>query len=214
MLKLNLNKKALQLYLVTDSSWTKEKTLMEQVKESLEEGVTFLQLREKSLDHDPFLALAKEMKELSHSFQVPFVINDNVKIALKSDADGIHIGQKDMPIEEARKLMGEDKLLGVSVGNVEEALLAEKLGADYLGVGAMFSTDTKKDAKNVPIETLKNICEAVHIPVVAIGGINKENILNLKNSGANGVAVISAILAKKDIKKATKELKNICEKIF
>lgn len=214
MLKLNLNKKALQLYLVTDSSWTKEKTLMEQVKESLEAGVSFLQLREKNLEYDPFLALAKEMKGLARSFQVPFVINDHVKIALESDADGIHIGQKDMPIEEARKLIGKDKLLGVSVGNVEEALLAEKLGADYLGVGAMFSTDTKKDAKNVPIETLKNICEAVSIPVVAIGGINKENILNLKDSGADGVAVISAILAKKDIKGATKELKSICERIF
>jgi thiamine-phosphate diphosphorylase len=214
VLKLNLNKKALQLYLVTDSSWTKEKTLMEQVKESLEAGVSFLQLREKNLEYDPFLALAKEMKGLARSFQVPFVINDHVKIALESDADGIHIGQKDMPIEEARKLIGKDKLLGVSVGNVEEALLAEKLGADYLGVGAMFSTDTKKDAKNVPIETLKNICEAVSIPVVAIGGINKENILNLKDSGADGVAVISAILAKKDIKGATKELKSICERIF
>ncbi|MCT4604635.1 MAG: thiamine phosphate synthase [Marinisporobacter sp.] len=211
---MNLNKKALQLYLVTDSSWTKEKTLMEQVKESLEAGVSFLQLREKNLEYDPFLALAKEMKGLARSFQVPFVINDHVKIALESDADGIHIGQKDMPIEEARKLIGKDKLLGVSVGNVEEALLAEKLGADYLGVGAMFSTDTKKDAKNVPIETLKNICEAVSIPVVAIGGINKENILNLKDSGADGVAVISAILAKKDIKGATKELKSICERIF
>ncbi|QZY55939.1 thiamine phosphate synthase [Crassaminicella profunda] len=211
---MNLNKESLQLYLVTDSSWTQEKTLMEQVRESLEKGVTFLQLREKTLDHDQFLELAKEMKELADSFHIPFVINDNIKIALESHADGIHIGQKDMPIEEARKQIGKDKILGVSVGNVKEALIAEKLGADYLGVGAMFLTDTKKDAKNVPIETLKNICEAVSIPVVAIGGINKENILKLKDSGADGVAVISAILAKKDIKKVTCELKTICEKIF
>lgn len=211
---MKIDNRSLLLYLVTDQSWLGEDSLVSQVEKSLINGVTFLQLREKNLDAESFLNLASEMKELARGYNVPFVINDNIDIAIKSDADGVHIGQDDMSVEEARKIIGEDKILGVSVGTVEEAILAEKLGADYLGVGAIFSTDTKKDAGDVTFETLKNICESVNIPIVAIGGINKDNISSLKGSGIDGVAVISAILAKKDIPKATCELKDICERIF
>ncbi|MCY6372619.1 thiamine phosphate synthase [Clostridium ganghwense] len=211
---MKLDNKSLLLYLVTDRSWLGDQSLISQVEKSLIEGVTFLQLREKNLDNESFLNLAIEMKDLACRYDVPFVINDNIDIAIKSDADGVHIGQDDMPIEEARKIIGKDKILGVSAGTVEEAILAEQLGADYLGVGAIFSTNTKKDAQNISFETLKNICESVDIPVVAIGGINKENILSLEGSGIDGVSVISAILAQKNIAKATYELKDICERIF
>ncbi|GAA0176675.1 thiamine phosphate synthase [Clostridium sediminicola] len=211
---MKVDKKSLLLYLVTDRSWLGEDSLITHVKESLINGVTFLQLREKDLDENSFLNLALEIKDLAKEYAVPFVINDNIDIALKSNADGVHIGQDDMSIDKARKAIGEDKILGVSVGTVNEAIEAEKLGADYLGIGAVFSTDTKKDAGAVTFETLKNICQSVDIPIVAIGGINKENVSSLKGSGIDGVAVISAILAKKDIAKATCELKDICERIF
>ncbi|SKC76657.1 thiamine-phosphate diphosphorylase [Maledivibacter halophilus] len=211
---MKVDNKSLLLYLVTDRSWLREESLISQVEKCLINGVTFLQLREKNLDDDSFLKLAVEMKELSRRYNVPFVINDNIDIALKSNADGVHIGQDDMPIEEAKKIIGGDKILGVSVGTVDEAILAEKLGADYLGVGAIFSTSTKKDARNISYEALKEICESVSIPVVAIGGINKDNIEELRGSGIDGVAVISAILAEKDIAKAANELKDICNKIF
>lgn len=211
---MKLDNKSLLLYLVTDRSWLGEDSLVSQVEKSLINGVTFLQLREKNVDTESFLNLALEMKALAQGYNVPFVINDNIDVAIKSDADGVHIGQDDMSVEEARKIIGKDKILGVSVGTIEQAIQAEKLGADYLGVGAIFSTDTKKDAGGVTFEILKNICEVVNIPVVAIGGINKDNISSLEGSGIDGVAVISAILAQKDIAKATCELKGISEKIF
>lgn len=214
MLRLKLDNKSLLLYLVTDRSWLGDHSLASQVEESLINGVTFLQLREKKLDHQSFLKLALEMKELAHYYNVPFVINDNLDIAIKSDSDGVHIGQDDISIQEARRIIGKDKILGVSVGTVEEAILAEQRGADYLGVGAMFSTNTKENTRDISFETLKNICESVTIPVVAIGGINNENILSLKGSGIHGVAVISAILAQKDISNSTRELKEICQNIF
>lgn len=211
---MKVDSKSLLLYLVTDRSWLGEESLVSQVEKTLINGVTFLQLREKNLNDKNFLKLAVEMKSLACRYNVPFVINDNIDVAVKSDADGIHIGQDDMKVEEARKILGKDKILGVSVGTVKEAVSAEKLGADYLGVGAIFSTDTKKDARNISEETLKEICESVNIPVVAIGGISKNNISLLKNSGIDGVAVISAILAQKDVAKAAHELKYICEEIF
>ncbi|WP_373899779.1 thiamine phosphate synthase [Haloimpatiens sp. FM7315] len=214
MQRLKIDSKSMMLYLVTDRSWLGEKNLINEVKKTLIEGVTFLQLREKDLDDESFLKSAIEMKKLAKKYKVPFVINDNIDVAVKCGADGVHIGQEDMPLNEARKIIGEDKILGVSVGTVEEAKLAEKLGADYLGVGAIFTTSTKKDARNISHETLKNICDSVSIPVVAIGGITKDNITSLEGSGVNGVAVISAILAQSDAAKATKDLKSICEKIF
>ncbi len=204
---------AMTLYAVTDRTWTKETTLMEQVKEALEGGITFLQLREKNLSEEEFIEEAKEMKELAKSYQVPFVINDNIKVALAVDADGVHIGQDDMAVEEARKLLGEDKIIGVSAHNVEEARKAQKGGADYLGVGAVCATSTKKDANVVSKEEIKKICQEVDIPVVAIGGIKKDNIKTLKGTDVDGVAVVSAIFAADDIKNSTKQLKSLVEEI-
>lgn len=196
-------KKDLLLYAVTDRSWLGEETLYEQVEKALKGGATFIQLREKELDEEHFLEEAIALKELCHKYHVPFVINDNVKIAKKMDADGVHVGQSDMEADDVRKILGEDKILGVSAQTVEQAVLAEKMGADYLGVGAVFSTSTKKDASAISKERVKAICEAVHIPVIAIGGITADNILTLKGSGICGIAVVSAIFAAKDIEDAT-----------
>lgn len=196
-------KKDLLLYAVTDRSWLGEETLYEQVEKALKGGATFVQLREKELDEEHFLEEAIALKELCHKYHVPFVINDNVKIAKEMDADGVHVGQSDMEADDVRKILGEDKILGVSAQTVEQAVLAEKMGADYLGVGAVFSTSTKKDASAISKERVKAICEAVHIPVIAIGGITADNILTLKGSGICGIAVVSAIFAAKDIEDAT-----------
>ncbi len=201
------DKKNLLLYAVTDRHWLNGRTLREVVKESLDGGATFVQLREKTLDDETFLQEAKELQQLCREYGVPFVINDNVDIAIKMNADGVHVGQSDREAGDVRAKLGPDKIIGVSAGTVEEAILAEKRGADYLGVGAVFPTGSKDDAVDVPFDTLKAICEAVSIPVVAIGGISCENVKELAGSGICGVAVISAIFARKDIKKAAQELK-------
>lgn len=201
------DKKDLLLYAVTDRYWLNGETLYEQVEKTLKGGATFVQLREKELDDDTFLAEAIEIQELCRRYKVPFVINDNVEIARKMNADGVHVGQSDMEAGDVRALLGEDKILGVSAQTVEQAILAEKRGADYLGVGAVFYTGSKADADDVSHETLKAICEAVSIPVVAIGGIGKHNVLELSGSGICGIAVISAIFASEDITSATAELK-------
>ena len=167
-------KEDLLLYAVTDRSWLKGKTLYEQVEQALQGGATFLQLREKELDEAHFMEEAAEIQKLCSQYQVPFLINDNVDIALAMGADGVHVGQEDMEAGEARRKLGPDKIIGVSAHSVEEALRAEACGADYLGVGAVFSTTSKSNVRELPYETLKAICEAVHIPVVAIGGIGKE----------------------------------------
>jgi thiamine-phosphate pyrophosphorylase len=206
------DKKDLLLYAVTDRSWLGEQTLYEQVEEALKGGATFIQLREKELDDESFLAEAIEIQKLCRQYRVPFVINDNVEIARKINADGVHVGQSDMEAGDVRAILGEDKILGVSAQTVAQAVLAEQRGADYLGVGAVFQTGSKADADDVSHETLKAICEAVRIPVVAIGGIGKHNVLQLKGSGIDGIAVISAIFASKDIKKATAELKALAER--
>ena len=211
--KLRVNADAMTLYAVTDRTWVKDTTLMDQVKEALEGGITFLQLREKHLSKEEFIKEAREMKELSKEYKVPFVINDNIEVALAVDADGVHIGQDDMSVEEARKLLGEDKIIGVSAHNVEEAIKAQKGGADYLGVGAVCATSTKKDANVVSKEEIKKICHTVEIPVVAIGGIKKENIKTLEGKDVDGVAVVSAIFAAKDIKKDTKQLRSLVEEM-
>ena len=206
------DKKDLLLYAVTDRHWLGERTLYEVVKESLDGGATFIQLREKTLDEETFLCEAKELQKLCKEYNVPFVINDNVDIAIEMDADGVHVGQSDMEAGDVRAKLGPDKIVGVSAGTVEEAILAEKRGADYLGVGAVFPTGSKDDAADVSHDTLKAICEAVSIPVIAIGGITKENVIKLSGSGICGIAVISAIYAQKDIKKATEDLKEVTAK--
>ena len=210
---MRLDKTDLILYAVTDRTWLGNRTLYDQVEEALKGGATFVQLREKELDYDSFLKEAFEIKELCRQYNVPFVINDNVDIAVKVNADGIHIGQEDMEAGYVRSIIGEDKIIGVSVQTVEQALLAEKTGVDYLGVGAVFATGSKADAVDVSHETLKEICEAVNIPVVAIGGIGTGNISELKGSGICGVAVISAIFAADNIQKATVELKKLSKQV-
>ena len=197
----------LLLYAVTDRAWLNGETLYQQVEKTLKGGATFIQLREKNLDEESFLHEAIEIKELCKKYNVPFVINDNVDIALKMDADGVHVGQSDMEAGDVRAKLGDDKIIGVSAQTVDQAILAEKHGADYLGVGAVFPTGSKDDAEDVSYDTLKAICHAVNIPVIAIGGITKDNIKDLANSGICGIAVISAIFAQKDIEEATKELK-------
>ena len=194
------------LYAVTDRYWTGKQSLMEQVECALKGGATCIQLREKDLDPAKFLEEAVQMKKLCHQYHVPFIIDDNVSIALQCEADGIHVGQSDMKAEEVRKRVGEQMILGVSAQTVEQAEEAVRAGADYLGVGAVFSTTTKLDADHVSYATLKQICEAVDIPVVAIGGISKDNILQLKGSGVDGVALVSAIFSAEDIEQECRTL--------
>lgn len=203
------DKKSLLLYAVTDRTWLKGETLYSQVEKALKGGATFIQLREKTLKEENFLAEAKELKTLCRKYQVPFVINDNVDIAVAMDADGVHVGQHDMEAGNVREKIGPGKILGVSAQTVEQAVLAEQRGADYLGVGAVFPTGSKADADEVSFETLKAICKAVNIPVIAIGGIGKSNVLKLSGSGICGIAVISALFAQSDIEKATQELKEL-----
>lgn len=211
---MRFDKKDLLLYAVTDRSWLGGRTLHQDVEAAIKGGATFIQLREKNLDEAHFLEEAKEIKELCKKYQVPFVINDNVDIALAMDADGVHVGQSDMEAGAVREKLGPDKIIGVSAQTVEQALLAEQKGADYLGVGAVFPTGSKDDAVEVSHETLKAICEAVKIPVIAIGGISTGNVMELSGSGICGIAVISAIFAKPDIEAAAKELKEQTEKML
>jgi len=211
---MNCSKDDLLLYAVTDRYWLNGTPLRNHVELALEGGATFIQLREKELDYEHFLQEAKELKQLCKNYKVPFVINDNVELAVEVDADGIHVGQSDMEAGDVRAKIGPDKILGVSAQTVEQAVLAEKRGADYLGVGAVFKTGSKDDADDVSHETLKAICEAVNIPVIAIGGITSKNLTELKDSGICGIAVISAIFGQKDIKAATSELKNLCKANF
>lgn len=196
------------LYAVTDRHWLNGSTLTKQVENALKGGATFIQLREKNLDDESFFKEAVEIKDLCKRYNVPFVINDNVDIALKIDADGVHVGQDDMEASKLRKLLGPDKIIGVSAHTVTEALKAKEAGADYLGVGAVFPTGSKDDVSVLPHETLRDICNAVDIPVIAIGGITKDNVIELKGSGIDGIAVISAIFAQDDITAATQQLKD------
>lgn len=200
-------KETMLLYAVTDRMWTGKQTLMEQVEDALKGGATCVQLREKELDEENFLKEAIEMKALCAKYGVPFIVNDNVEIAIKCKADGIHVGQSDMEAGNVRALVGEDMIIGVSTKNVEQALAAQKAGADYLGVGAMFHTGTKLDAEEVSREAAQEITAAVDIHVVAIGGINKKNILELKGTGVDGVALVSAIFGAENIEEECKTLK-------
>lgn len=204
---MNCDKKDLLLYAVTDRHWLNGETLYSQVEKALKGGATFIQLREKKLDEGSFLEEAKEIQKLCKEYNVPFVINDNVEIAKEINADGVHVGQSDMEAQNVREILGDDKIIGVSAQTVEQALLAEKHGADYLGVGAVFKTGSKDDAEEVSHDELERICKAVSIPVIAIGGITHDNVKELAGRGIVGIAVISAIFGQKDIENATKELK-------
>ena len=204
----------LELYAVTDRHWLGNQTLLEQVQEALDGGATCIQLREKQLDDKTFLQEAIEIQKLCKQYQVPFIVNDNVEIAKDIHADGIHVGQSDMEALYVRKALGNDVILGVSAQTVEQAKKAEAHGADYLGVGAVFPTGSKDDAEDVSYETLKAICEAVSIPVIAIGGITQDNVKELAGSGIVGIAVISAIFAQQHITQATKDLKQATEQML
>lgn len=199
-------KEDLLLYAVTDRHYLHDKTLEEAVKEAIDGGITFVQLREKNMDHEDFKEEALRIQSLCHQYQIPFVLDDDVDLAVEICADGVHVGQSDLEALEARKKIGSDKILGVSAGTVEEAIKAEKAGADYLGVGAVFPTGSKDDATPVSHDTLKAICNAVSIPVIAIGGITRDNVRELEGTGIVGIAVISAIFAKDNITSATEDL--------
>lgn len=203
---MKVERKTMRLYAVTDRAWLNGRKLEDDVEKAIRGGATFMQIREKDLDDAAFLAQAKAVKAVTDRYGVPYVVDDNVEVAKAIDADGVHVGQSDMETGAVREKLGPDKIIGVSVQTVEQALLAEKRGADYLGVGAVFPTSTKEDASEVSFETLQEICDKVSIPVVAIGGINRENVTQLAGSGIAGIAVVSAIFAAEDIEKATAEL--------
>ncbi|GHU49617.1 hypothetical protein FACS1894127_3280 [Clostridia bacterium] len=236
-----INNKHMLLYAVTDRSWCTEQAdsriangagkianmscagqldddaegiLIKQVEEALKGGITCLQLREKELTPELFLAEALKIKQLCKQYHVPFIINDDVEIALRSGADGVHVGQQDMRVKKARQILGSDVIIGVSVSDVNQALSAQAEGADYLGVGAIFPTPTKPDAELVSLETLRDICAAVSIPVVAIGGINGDNMVKLSDTGVDGVALVSAIFASRDIVRECRKLKGLAGKLF
>ena len=207
----NCRKEDLLLYAVTDRSWLDGETLYAQVEKALKGGVTFVQLREKALDEQAFLEEAKEIQKLCAQYHVPFVINDNVEIAAQIGADGVHVGQSDMEAGDVREKLGPDRIIGVSAQTVEQAVRAQERGADYLGVGAVFPTGSKADAVEVSHETVRAITEAVDIPVIAIGGITKDNVSELSGTGICGIAVISAIFAQEDIEGAARVLKERTE---
>ncbi len=207
-------RQAMLLYGITDRSWLKPgEKLSDVCREILEHGVTFLQLREKELDQEAFLKEAEELKELCARFGVPFGVNDSVETAVQAGADGVHVGQSDIKGRNIRAMIGPDRILGISAGTVEEARAAEKAGADYIGVGAVFGTSTKKDARNLSVEKLREISASVSIPVVAIGGINRSNVGELSGSDVDGIAVISALFGAERPGEAAAELAELAKEI-
>lgn len=211
---MKFDEKQLRLYAVTDRFWVGKQSLYEQVEDALKGGVTCVQLREKTLDEANFLKEAREIRQLCKRYGVPFLINDNLEVAIACGADGVHVGQDDLPVTEVRRRVGDGMIVGVSAHNVEEAKRAVAGGADYLGAGAVFGTTTKSNVTPLSYATLREICEAVEIPVVAIGGITKDNVLQLRGAGVRGVAVVSAIFAAQDIQAACRELRALSEQII
>ena len=207
------DRETMLLYAVTDRAWTGKESLDKQVEKALRGGVTCVQLREKNLDEKSFLKEARRIRALCGSYRVPFIVNDHVKIALACEADGIHVGQEDMAAKDVRRLMGEERILGVSVHTVEEAKKAVAEGADYLGVGAVFSTATKTNVSQMTMEILREICSSVEVPVVAIGGIHQDNIMELAESGVDGVALVSAIFSARDIEGTCRRLRQLSEEM-
>ena len=210
---MKLTKEMMRLYAVTDRSWLHGQTLYEQVEQALLGGVTLVQLREKEMDEETFLREAAQMAKLCHRHGVPLLINDNVEIARRSGADGVHVGQDDMEAASVRSILGSDMIVGVTAKTIEQALRAQEAGADYLGSGAVFGSSTKLNAKPMTKELLGSICHAVSIPVVAIGGINRHNILELAGTDISGVAVVSGIFAASDIEAECRHLRSIVKQI-
>lgn len=201
------------IYLVTDRDLMSTETLEEAVEEAVKGGCTLVQLREKECSSLDFYTTAINVKRITDKYKVPLLINDRLDIALAVDAAGVHIGQSDLPCSVVRKIVGDDKIIGVSAGTLENAIKAENDGADYIGVGAMYATGTKKDAKHTSMDELKKIRENISIPIVVIGGINKERITDFNGTDIDGLAIVSAIISQKDIYKATSELKNLFFKL-
>lgn len=211
---MKITDKDLQLYAITDTRWLKTCTMEQQVEQALKGGITFLQLRYKDATHQERVEMALKIKPIAKKYNVPFVIDDDVLAAVEADVDGVHIGQKDTSYEEARKLLGPDKIIGMTTKTVEQALHAQTLGADYIGTGAIFNTQTKVETIHMTKETLLDIAEHVNIPMVAIGGLNYDNMDYLKNTGVSGIAVISAIFASSDITQAAKKLREKTSSLF
>ena len=211
---MKFNKDMLLLYAVTDRSWTKTQTLYEQIESALEGGVTLIQLREKNLSEEEFTKEAITVKHICHKYNVPLIINDNVDVALKSGADGVHVGIEDSPVSEIRARVPKNFIIGATAKTVEQAQNAENAGADYIGVGAVFPSPTKKNAIRITNEQLREICTSVKIPSVAIGGISLDNISEIKGGGMNGIAVVSAIFASPDIKSACIKLKEKAKSVI
>lgn len=211
---MKIKKETLRLYAITDRAWLKEgETVAMQVRSAIEGGATIIQMREKHSDFDEKLRLATELKAVCSQYGIPLIINDSVEIARLSGADGVHLGQSDTDISEARKILGEGKIIGATAHNKEEAVKAFEAGADYLGAGAVFPTGTKSDTVPLSFDELKRICSAVEIPVAAIGGINAENITKLEGTGISGAAVVSAVFAQEDIRLAAENLRRLTDKV-
>lgn len=209
---MNKNNVDYKLYLVTDRNVLCDKDLYESIEEAIKGGVTIVQLREKDLNGKDFYDIALKVKEITSKYNIPLIINDRMDIALAVDAQGVHIGPDDIPIDIARKVLGPEKIIGYSASNINEALYAVENGADYLGVGAMYPTKTKNNTEDVTIDDLTNIVSKVDIPVVAIGGINEKNAKDLISSNIDGIAVVSAILGKENIYDSAKNLSSIVSK--
>ena len=208
---MKLNKESMLVYAITDRHWTGMQTLEQQVDDVLKNGATFLQIREKNMPHDELVKEAVHIKEIAAKYNVPVVIDDDIYAVMESGVDGVHIGQNDMDYVEARKLLGDNKIIGMTAPSVTLAKKAEELGADYIGAGAVFGTSTKTNVSAMSYDILKDICSAVSIPVVAIGGINENNIPLLKGSGIDGTALVSAVFSAEDIEKKCIELKAVIE---
>lgn len=211
---MKVDNKQFCLYAITDRQWLGDKTLEQQVEQAILGGATFVQYREKQLIGKELLEQGRRVREVCRKYQIPFIVNDDVEMAIALDADGVHVGQKDMQVQEARKKLGWDKVIGVSSHNVREALEAQEQGADYLGAGAVFSTSTKSDAGALSHDTLREICQAVSLPVVAIGGIGYDNVSKLAGTGISGVAVIHAVFGQENIRRETRKLREKVERML
>ena len=211
---MKVNREDMRCYVVTTRDFLDGRALKDDCEEILKNGATFLQLREKNIDFDEYVNLGFELKEVAKKYNIPFVIDDNIEVAIKVEADGVHIGQSDIDAKTARKLIGEDKILGISAQNVYQAIEAEKMGADYLGIGPVFPTRTKPNEKLIDLDEVRRISESVNIPILVIGGIDDESIYKVKNSNTDGVAVISYIFNSDTKGKNTRKLREISDELF